>query len=182
MGKASVRVCAPSSTQVAPPGDSSLLKTGLCKFCSSQSCLFAFQCQDGGCGQEERTQQKSEPKGLVLVFEDGTKSSKAPNPVLGIVEMFFLKETWQMIDSAARGTTCRGSWVHESISPPQIFILSFSRIYRLSLKLSLLFERWLKSCYVCQKEVESGDNKDSAEAVGFFHLLFWLKSRQAEEI
>lgn len=45
-------------------------------------------------------------------------------------------------------------------------------IYRLSLKLSALFERWLNSCYeVCQKEVGSSDNKDKTEVAGLFWLL-----------
>jgi len=53
VGKASVRVCALSGTQVGPPRDASQLKARRCKLGSSQSCVFAFQCRAGGCGQGE---------------------------------------------------------------------------------------------------------------------------------
>lgn len=115
VGKAPVRVCALSGTQVSPSRDASLLKARLCKFCSSQSCLFAFLCQAGRGQAGRRSLAEVLAKGLVLVFEDRTKSSigtAAPKPAFGIVEMSFLRESLQIISSAARWYKLARPWGH----------------------------------------------------------------------
>lgn len=100
---------------------------------------------------------------------------KVPKPACGGVKMLHLKESLQVISSAA-------GW-HKLIVPwralKSLLPLSLPVTYRLSLKLSSVFERWLNTHYeVCQREVVTVRTKLRwLDSSGYF----WLKFSQAGE-
>lgn len=116
VGKASVRVCALAGTQVGPPRDASLLKARLCRFCSSQSWLFAFCCQAGrGWAKEKELSRSLGQKGQCWCSRRGLKLAH------GGVKMLPLKESLQIISSAAEWHKMKVPWrALKSVLPLQL--------------------------------------------------------------